>query len=253
MRVKKASFVLLVAFMILATFLLLSAYSVLVPVAVAYAEEETPVEETAETTDPVVIVEKTVVQEVESDDWVTVFKKEIFPLIIAGGEVVGGFIALLIINKKKNGKLFALQGAYSSQKGIIDTFSPMLKDITPDNIIAKAKDELLPALKAEIFEELKVAIKDNVKDTTGDIAKLQTDMSVLSAQLTAFVKAALIAWGESPEIREILSKSPTAEVLTDLYGAVKTLREMVEGQNAEAIKPLDDMIKELGVYGNENE
>ena len=253
MRVKKASFVLLVAFMILATFLLLSAYSVLVPVAVAYAEEETPVEETAETTDPVVIVEKTVVQEVESDDWVTVFKKEIFPLIIAGGEVVGGFIALLIINKKKNGKLFALQGAYSSQKGIIDTFSPMLKDITPDNIIAKAKDELLPALKAEIFEELKVAIKDNVKDTTGDIAKLQTDMSVLSAQLTAFVKAALIAWGESPEIREILAKSPTAEVLTNLYGTVKTLREMVEGQNAEAIKPLDDMIKELGVYGNENE
>lgn len=253
MRVKKASFVLLVAFLILATFLLLSAYSVLVPVAVAYAEEETPVEETAESTEPVVIVEKTVVQEVESDDWVTVFKRDILPLIVAGSELAVGFVVLLFVNKKKNGKLFALQGAYSSQKGIIDTFSPMLKDITPDNIIAKAKDELLPALKAEIFEELKVAIKDNVKDTTGDLAKLQTDMSVLSAQQTAFVKAALIAWGESPEIREILTKSPTAEVLTNLYGAVKTLRETVEGQNAEAVKPLDDMIKELGVYGNENE
>lgn len=252
MRVKKASFVLLVAFMILATFLLLSAYSVLVPVAVAYAEEETPVEETAESTEPVVIVEKTVVQEVESDDWVTVFKRDILPLIVAGSEIAVGFVVLLVVNKKKNGKLFALQGAFASQKGIIDKFSPMLKDITPDNIIAKAKDELLPALKAEIFEELKVAIKENVKDTTGDIAKLQTDMSVLSAQLTAFVKAALIAWGESPEIREILAKSPTAEVLTDLYGAVKTLRDMVEGQNAEAVKPLDDMIKELGVY-NENE
>lgn len=253
MRVKKASFVLLVAFLILATFLLLSAYSVLVPVAVAYAEEETPVEETAESTDPVVIVEKTVVQEVESDDWETVFKRDILPLIVAGTELAVGFVILLFVNKKKNGKLFALQGAFASQKGIIDTFSPMLKDITPDNIIAKAKDELLPALKAEIFEELKVAIKENVKDTTGDIAKLQTNMSVLSAQQTAFVKAALIAWGESPEIREILAKSPTAEVLTDLYGAVKTLREMVEGQNAEAVKPLDDMIKELGVYENENE
>ena len=250
MRVKNVSFVLLVAFMILATFLLLSAYSVLLPVAVAYAEEE---EETAEFTDPVVIVEKTVVQEVESDDWETVFKRDILPLIVAGSEIAVGFVLLSFVNKKKNGKLFALQGAFASQKSIIDTFSPILKDITPDNIIAKAKDELLPALKAEIIEELKVAVKDNVKDTTGDIAKLQTDMSVMSAQQTAFVKAALIAWGDNPEIREILAKSPTAEVLTDLYCAVKTLREMVEGQNAKEVKPLDDMIKELGVYGNENE
>lgn len=244
------------AFCIVAAFCMIVAISVMFPVAlIAYADDEvqepeevTEVEEKTET--PVVVIET---PKEEEDSLAKVFKENILPYIVSAGSSILALMIVLAPYIKERGKNKTLQGMYTVASKTMDTYKTKLSEYTVDGVVDKIAQNIIPGLQEFILSTVKEAVKENVTDTTGDITKLQSNMDVISAQLTNFIRAALITWGDIPAVREILAKAPTAETLNDYLAKFKELKAAVDGQNAEAIKPIEDAIKELEGYGNENE
>ena len=213
---------------------------------VAHAEGE----EIAEATEPqVVVVEK----EVEKDDLATVFKNNILPYVVSGAEA---FLALLIVifpYIKTKGQLKALQGAYTVASKTIEAYKAKEGELTNDTIVEKFNTDVVEGLKDFIVESVKNAVKDNVSDTTGDIVKIQSTVDTLAAQMTNLIKSAMLVWGEADGVKELLSKSPTAAVIDELYMRVRTLEAKLEEKNAEDTAEARALAAELEVYQNEKQ
>lgn len=249
---KKSVFCVLIALILVATFAIVMFASIFLPVVCvdAHAEEEVVTEEQQEEAAPqVVIVEK----EAEKDDLMEVFKNNILPYIVDAGMAVLAFLAVLAPYIKVRGKYNALQGAFAVSNKTLDHFKEQVKEITPDAITEKIKETIIPELKQFIIEAVKDAVKENVIDTTGDITKIQAQGELMSMQIGNLINAAIITWGDLPGIKELLTKSPTAETVVKLLAEVKDLKAQVEAQNGAQIEPINEVIKELEAYGNENE
>lgn len=249
---KKSVFCALIALILVATFAVVMFASILLPVVCvdAHAEEEVVTEEQPEEAAPqVVIVEK----EEEKDDLMEVFKNNILPYIVDAGLAVLAVLAGLAPFIKIRGKYNALQGAFAVANKTLDHFKEQAKELTPELITAKLQETIIPELKQFIIEAVKDAVKENVIDTTGDITKIQAQGELMSMQIGNLIKAAIITWGDLPGIKELLTKSPTAETVVKLLGEVKDLKAQVEAQNGANIEPINEVIKELEALGNENE
>lgn len=202
-----------------------------------------------EATEPqVVVVEK----EVEKDDLATVFKENILPHVsgVASAFLMGLIVLFPLI--KVIGKNKTLLGMLSVTRKTLEALQAKDGELTVDNIVARVQENVVDALKEFIIEGIQAAVKANVKDTTGDITKLQSNVDVLSAQLTNLISAAVLVWGEADGVKPLLLNSPTSATLAGYLAEVKELKAQVAEQNAEAIAPVEALEKELEVYSDEN-
>lgn len=247
---KKSVFCVFIALILVATFAIVMLASIFLPVVCvdAHAEEE-GTEEVEEAAPQVVIVEK----EEEKDDLMEVFKNNILPYIVDAGMAVLAILAMIAPYIKMRGKYNALQGAFAVSNKTLDHFKEQAKELTPELITAKLQETIIPELKQFIIDAVKDAVKENVIDTTGDITKIQAQGELMSMQIGNLINAAIITWGDLPGIKELLTKSPTAETVVKLLGEVKDLKAQVEAQNGAQIEPINEVIKELEALGNENE
>lgn len=246
-KVKKLGYATLIAVVSLCLLLFIVAASVMIPVATAYAEEE-QTEEVTEEQPQVVIVEKE-----KDDDLMTVFKNNILPYIVSAGETVIALLIMLIPYIKLRGKNNTLQGALSVASRTIDQYKAIAGKVTTESIIEAINGTVVPELKEFLLNAVKAAVAENVKDTTGDINKIESNVDLLSMQIGNLLKAASLAWGDVDGAKELLMKSPTAQSVVKLLGEVKDLKAKVESQNGAKIEPINEVIEQLEEYGNENE
>lgn len=245
---KKLYFVFLIASLIAVTLIIMVSASVFLSLAAngAYAAEEEAVEEITDgENQPVVIVEKTVVEEAD-DDLASVFKNNILPYIVSGGATVFAVLITLAPLIKIRGQNKTLQGMYTVASKSLDSYKKMFSDMDAE----KLAEGVAPYIKELLVGELKKAIQ--ISDHSAEISSLQTNVDILSAQMTNLINAAMLTWGEVDGVKELLTKSPTAEILTIYRDKFIELKGQVEEKNAELIKPINEAIEELG-GGNENE
>lgn len=245
---KKLYFVFLIAALIAVTLIIMVSASVFLSLAAnsAYAAEEEAVEETTEEENqPVLIVEKTVVEEAD-DDFLSVFKNNILPYIVSAGTTGLAVLSMIAPLIKAKGQIKALQGMYTVSKKTLDTYEQKFSEFDAEKIAAG----IIPLIKEMLLEELKNALQE--ADSSADISALQTNVDVLSAQLTSLTEAAKLTWGQVDGVTELLSKAPTAKVLNEYRERFIELKGQVQAQNAELIKPINDVIEELG-GAHENE
>lgn len=244
-KIKKLGYTTIIMVVSLSLILFIAAASVVIPVSNAYAEEE----KTEEEEQPkVVIVEKE-----KDDELMTVFKNNILPYIVSAGETVIALLIMLIPYIKLRGKNNTLQGALSVASRTIDQYKAIAGKVTNESIIEAIDGTIVPELKEFLLNAVKSAVAENVKDTTGDINKIESNVDILSMQIGNLLKAASLAWGDVDGAKELLMKSPTAQSVVKLLGEVKALKAKVESQNCAQIEPINEVIEQLEGYKNENE
>lgn len=207
--------------------------------------EETPI--VAEETTP----SEPAVETGKDDDLATVFKNNILPYLASASVSLLGFFAMLMPYIKVRGQNKTLQGMYTVLNKSVEAYKAKEGELTVDNIATKINDNFFGELKTFILDAVKAAVKENVADTTGDIAELQSTVDTLAAQMTNLIKAATLTWGEVDGVKELLAKSPTAAVLAGYQKKYNDLKAEIEAKNADATSEVNAMIKELEVYGNE--
>ncbi len=184
----------------------------------------------------------------EADDFKTVFKNDILPLIVGAGEGILGILIILFPYIKLRGKNKSLLGMLTANKETLKKYQELSEQFTVENFINAFKNDVIEGLQVFIKETVEKTVKDNFVDNTDGLNELKTTTDILSAQLTNFIKAASIVWREAPGATELLAKSPTSEVLKVLYGQVADLRKRVEAKQSTELAEVDGVAKELEVY-----
>lgn len=208
----------------------------------AYAAEE----------DTAIVEETTTNVTDEVDDFKTVFKNDILPLIVGAGEGILAILIMLFPYIKLRGKNKSLLGMLTVNKETLKKYQELTEQFTVGNFINAFKADVIEGLKDFIKETVEKTVKDNFVDNTDGLNEVKTTTDILSAQLNNLIKAASIVWREAPGATELLAKSPTSEVLKGLYGQVADLRKKVEAKQSTELAEVDGVAKELEVY-NVNE
>lgn len=187
----------------------------------------------------------------EDDDFMTVFKNDILPLIVSAG---GGILTLLIAlfpYIKLKGKNKSLQGMYLVLNKSLEAYKSKADEFTVDNFLQSMQNSVITELKNYISDKINLAIESSATDKK-QLNDVKVTLDTVCAQFENLLKAASIAWKEADGATEILVKSPTSEVLKSYYDKYVELKEAYENKQAKEVEELDKAINELEVY-RENE
>ena len=208
-----------------------------------YAAEEVTTGDTESTFDN---AENTV----SEDSFSEVFKNDVLPLIISAVGCIFGLLVGIIPAIKSGVKAKQYAAFLSALKERTSKAEAMVGDFNIDNFIKVLNEKTVSELKDYISDVVKKVVGDNYVDNTAALDKLQTTQEILSAQLSNLLKGAAIAWKEAPGAAEALAKTPTAEVLVNLYKQVRELEEKVNAKNAKDVVEVDTVKRELEEIGN---
>lgn len=200
--------------------------------------------------DEVVAEETTEEVKEEKDDLNTVFKENILPYCVSAGTAVLAYLIALAPYIKIRGKYKSLQGVYTETVKILDLFKNREGEFTADNFVNALETNVIEGLKVFISDTVEKVVKDNFIDNTESLNALQVTTDTLTAQLTNITKAALLTWGEKQGVKEILTQSPTAAVLEDLYKKYSELKAQFDEKNAVETADLDAGLKQIEGYIN---
>lgn len=202
----------------------------------------------AEVPDEVTVEETPSVQaDPKEDDFMTVFKNDILPLIVSAG---GGILTLLIAlfpYIKLKGKNKSLQGMYLVLNKSLEAYKSKADEFTVDNFLQSMKNSIVIELKDYISDKINLAIESSATDKK-QLNDVKVTLDTVCAQFENLLKAASIAWKEADGATEILVKSPTSEVLKSYYDKYVELKEAYENKQAKEVEELDKAINELEVY-----
>ena len=196
--------------------------------------------------------QETIVEVEEKDSLAQVFKESILPYCVSAGTSVVAYLIALAPYIKLKGKYKSLQGVYTETVKVLDLFKNREGEFTAENFIKALETNVIEGLKSYISDTVTQVVKDNFIDNTEALNAIQVTTDTLTAQLSNFTKAALLTWGEKAGVKEILTESPTSQVLEDLYKKYSALKAQFEAKNAEDTAELDAGLKLIEGYRNEN-
>lgn len=184
----------------------------------------------------------------KGDDFNTVFKNDILPLIISA--VIGTLTLLITVFPyiKLIGKNKSLQGMYTALTKTVERYKEKEDVFTVDNFLYALKENIIEELKGYISSCVEKIVKENHVDNTDSLSAIKVTTDTLCAQFNNLLKAASLAWREAPGASELLAKSPTSEVLNEYYNKYLELKKAIEEKQSAEIAEVDGKLKELEAY-----
>ena len=180
-----------------------------------------------------------------------VFKNNILPYVTSAGSAILAVALALLPYFKLRGKNKTLQGMYSVMQKTIDAYKE--KEGKIEEFITALQSENTEDLKAYFGKVVEEKLKGVVVDNSEEINAVKVSQDIISSQMTAFVNAAKVAWKNSPEAMEWLTKSPSAEVLKDYYNKYLELKALYDEKQGAEVAELNEKIEELGAYDGKND
>ena len=184
-------------------------------------------------------------EEEEKDDIATVFKENILPYVTSAGSAFVMFLIAIAPYIKLRGKYNSLQGMFTVMNKSLEGYKTKEGEFTAENFIAKMQESVIDGLKEFIVQTVTEVVKENYTDNTEALNTIQVATDTLTAQFANLTKAALLTWGEKAGVKEILTQSPSSQILKDLYIKYAELKKAYEEKNAVETAEIDSALNYL--------